>query len=137
MLLIHFSTMKIVTLVVMKMVQKTLRVMMQYRAAIVQNSMVKKLGEGLDGSSFVAVQKWLHNFEQLNDMSVEQRDDVIGRHISDNEEFDDAPESAHVKRTAQESFSPEAFMLRRSMPWAEEMNAGLVFVAFGKIIRCL
>ena len=94
--------------------------------------MVKKLGEGLDGSSFVAVQKWLHNFEQLNDMSVEQRDDVIGRHISDNEEFDEAPESAHVKRTAQESFSPEAFMLRRSMPWAEEMNAGLVFVAFGK-----
>ena len=102
------------------------------QAAIVQNSIVKKLGEGLNGSSFVAVQKWLHNFEQLNDMSVEQRDDVIGRHISDNEEFDDAPESAHVKRTAQESFSPEAFMLRRSMPWAEEMNAGLVFVAFGK-----
>jgi putative iron-dependent peroxidase len=96
------------------------------QAAIVQNQ-----GEGLDGSSFVAVQKWLHNFEQLNDMSVEQRDDVIGRHISDNEEFDEAPESAHVKRTAQESFSPEAFILRRSMPWAEEMNAGLVFVAFG------
>ena len=97
------------------------------QAAIVQNQ-----GEGLDGSSFVAVQKWLHNFEQLNEMSIEQLDDVIGRHISDNEEFDEAPESAHVKRTAQESFSPEAFVLRRSMPWAEEMNAGLVFVAFGK-----
>ena len=71
-------------------------------------------------------------FDQFNAMSVEQRDDAIGRHISDNEEFDEAPESAHVKRTAQESFSPEAFMLRRSMPWAEGMNAGLVFVAFGK-----
>jgi putative iron-dependent peroxidase len=37
-----------------------------------------------------------------------------------------------VKRAAQESYEPEAFMLRRSMPWAEGMNAGLMFVAFGK-----
>jgi putative iron-dependent peroxidase len=98
----------------------------------VEAAIVQDQGEGLNGSSFVVVQKWLHNFEQLDSMSVVQRDNVIGRHISDNEEFDEAPESAHVKRTAQESFSPEAFMLRRSMPWAEEMNAGLVFVAFGK-----
>jgi len=64
-------------------------------------------------------------------MTTKQQDDSIGRHVSDNEEFDEAPESAHVKRAAQESFEPEAFMLRRSMPWAEGMNAGLVFVAFG------
>ena len=38
----------------------------------------------------------------------------------------------HVKRTAQESFDPEAFMLRRSMPWMMSMQAGLMFVAFGK-----
>lgn len=96
------------------------------QAAIVQNQ-----GAGLDGSSFVAVQQWLHNFESFDAMSTEQQDDAIGRHISDNEEFDEAPESAHVKRAAQESFEPEAFMLRRSMPWAEGMQAGLVFVAFG------
>ena len=39
-----------------------------------------------------------------------------------------APESAHVKRTAQESFSPEAFVLRRSMPWADCGQAGLAFL---------
>ena len=39
-------------------------------------------------------------------------------------------ESAHVKRTAQESFSPEAFVLRRSMPWFEGSEGGLYFVAF-------
>jgi len=33
---------------------------------------------------------------------------------------------------AQESFQPEAFVLRRSMPWADATNEGLVFVAFGK-----
>ena len=97
------------------------------KTAIVQNQ-----GAGLDGSSFVAVQQWLHDFDTLNSMTTNERDDVIGRHISDNEEFDEAPESAHVKRAAQESFEPEAFMLRRSMPWLEGMDAGLVFVAFGQ-----
>lgn len=96
------------------------------QAAIVQNQ-----GAGLDGSSFVAVQHWLHDFDTFDEMTTNEQDDVIGRHISDNEEFDEAPESAHVKRTAQESFEPEAFMLRRSMPWAEGMDAGLVFVSFG------
>lgn len=96
-------------------------------AAIVQNQ-----GAGLDGGSFVAVQQWLHDFDTFNDMNTHEQDNTFGRHISDNEEFDEAPESAHVKRTAQESFAPEAFMLRRSMPWAEGMSAGLVFVAFGK-----
>ncbi|WP_374476383.1 Dyp-type peroxidase [Zoogloea sp.] len=86
---------------------------------------------GADGSSFVAVQRWTHNFSHLDAMQPEERDHCIGRRRSDNEELDDAPESAHVKRTAQESFTPEAFLVRRSMPWAEGRNAGLMFVAFG------
>jgi len=89
-------------------------------------------GAGIDGSSFVAVQQWRHDLDHLHDMSEAEQDDVIGRHRSDNEEFDEAPESAHVKCTAQESFDPEAFIVRRSMPWAEGMDAGLMFVAFGK-----
>lgn len=96
-------------------------------AAIVQNQ-----GAGLDGSSFVVVQQWLHDFDVLDGMSRSQQDNIVGRHISDNEEFDEAPASAHVKRAAQESFHPEAFILRRSMPWADGMTAGLYFVAFGK-----
>jgi len=96
-------------------------------AALVQNA-----GAGLDGSSFVAVQQWLHDFEVLEALSTAEKDDIIGRHIAGNEEFDAAPPSAHVKRSAQESFEPEAFVLRRSMPWAEGMNAGLMFVAFGR-----
>ncbi len=94
-------------------------------------AIVKDKGPGLDGSSFVAVQQWLHDFDTLDAMSSEQQDDCIGRHIKDNEEFDEAPESAHVKRTAQESFQPEAFILRHSMPWTSDIEGGLVFVAFG------
>lgn len=97
-----------------------------FQAAIVQQQ-----GEGLDGSSFVAVQQWVHQLDHFKSLPVHQQDDIIGRHVSNNEEFDEAPASAHVKRTAQESFSPEAFIVRRSMPWNDAHNAGLVFVAFG------
>jgi len=89
-------------------------------------------GDGLDGGSFVAFQQWLHDLDYLHSLSTEEKDNIFGRHISDNKEFDEAPESAHVKRAAQESFSPPAFMLRRSMPWVDDTEAGLVFVAFGK-----
>ncbi len=96
-------------------------------AAIIQG-----LGDGLDGSSFVAVQQWQHNLDRFEHMEQEEQDNTIGRRKSDNEELADAPPSAHVKRTAQESFSPEAFMVRRSMPWSEGNEAGLNFVSFVK-----
>ena len=49
-----------------------------------------------------------------------------GRRHRDNEELDDAPPSAHVKRTAQESFTPEAF--RESVRTAQEyIRAGDIF----------
>jgi len=85
----------------------------------------------LQGSSFVAVQRWLHNLDQFETFSQKHQDDIIGRRREDNVEFEGSPESAHVKRTAQESFEPEAFMLRRSMPWSKDLEAGLMFVAFG------
>jgi putative iron-dependent peroxidase len=85
-----------------------------------------------DGSSFVAVQDWQHNLAHFEAMAPETQDHTFGRRRRDNEELEDAPDSAHVKRTAQESFTPEAFVLRRSMPWAEGIEAGLVFVAFGR-----
>lgn len=89
------------------------------------------LGAGLDGGSIAALQQWTHDLDCFEAMPENERDHVFGRRGSDNEEIDDAPESAHVKRTAQESFDPEAFVLRRSMPWADCGQAGLVFLAFG------
>lgn len=100
--------------------------------AAIEAALVQDQGPGLDGSSFVAVQQWLHDFDTLDAMSMSERDDTIGRHISDNEEFDEAPESAHVKRAAQESYQPDAYIVRRSMPWADDMEAGLMFIAFGR-----
>lgn len=87
--------------------------------------------EGLQGSSFVAVQRWLHHMDRFEAMTQPQKDDSIGRRLSDNVEFPEAPPSAHVKRTAQESFTPEAFLLRRSLPWIDAHDCGLMFIAFG------
>jgi len=89
------------------------------------------VGEGpLEGSSFVAVQRWVHDLGRFRKFEEARREELIGRRAESNEEIEDAPESAHVKRTAQESFDPEAFMVRRSMPWATAEQEGLEFVAF-------
>jgi putative iron-dependent peroxidase len=98
----------------------------------VEAAIVRGQDNGLDGSSFVAVQQWLHDFDRFETLSPEEQDHSVGRRRIDNEEIADVPASAHVKRTAQESFTPTAFILRRSMPWTDGMRGGLVFVAFGK-----
>ena len=87
--------------------------------------------KGIAGSSFLAMQQWEHDMHRFEAMPRKEQDHTFGRRRSDNEELDDAPESAHVKRTAQENFDPEAFVVRRSMPWTEGTRCGLVFTAFG------
>lgn len=93
---------------------------------------VKNEQIAFNGGSFLAVQQWQHRFDVFHAMSAIAKDHMIGRRLSDNEELDDAPESAHVKRTAQENFTPEAFVLRRSMPWSNQEQGGLYFTAFGR-----
>jgi len=100
-------------------------------AEAVNAAIVTDSGPGLDGSSFVAVQQWVHDLVVFAALPPSEQDHIIGRRKSDNEELGDARASAHVKRTEQESFDPEAFILRKSMPWANEFGEGLMFVAFG------
>jgi porphyrinogen peroxidase len=83
-----------------------------------------------DGSSVMAIQRWLHDLDTFDSMGRHAQDHTFGRDRDTNDELDDAPITAHVKRTAQEGFAPEAFVVRRSMPWRDHRGAGLVFVAF-------
>lgn len=89
-------------------------------------------GEGQAGSSFVAVQRWLHDMERYRSMTLVERNEMIGRDLESNEELGDAPPSAHVKRSAQEDYDPPAFMWRRSMPWAKAGEHGFEFIAYGE-----
>ncbi len=96
--------------------------------AAVRAAILAGAGAGLDGSSFVAAQRWVHGLDALERLDAAARDALVGRRLSDNEELPDAPLSAHVKRAAQESFDPPAFMVRRSMPWGGVNEHGLYFV---------
>lgn len=87
---------------------------------------------GLSGSSFVAVQRWVHDLARFRRHPQARRDAIIGRRLDTNDEISDAPDSAHVKRSAQESYDPPAFMVRCSMPWASAHEHGLEFIAFGE-----
>jgi putative iron-dependent peroxidase len=90
------------------------------------------IAEGaLAGSSFAAVQRWAHDLARFNSHAPDVRDAMMGRRLEDNEELTEAPESSHVKRSAQESFEPTAYMVRRSMPWANAQGLGLEFIAYG------
>ncbi len=85
-----------------------------------------------DGSTFVAAQRWIHDLGGFESMSATERDHIIGRSRETNDELDDAPPSAHVKRAAQEDFEPTAFMVRRSMPYGTVTEHGLYFVAYAR-----
>lgn len=105
----------------------------------VATALVHNAAAGLNGSSFVAVQRWQHNLAHFQSLGPAKETELIGRDRESNEEDEDAPETAHVKRTAQENFElsdgSQAFMLRRSMPWMQGSSAGLVFVAFGRSLE--
>lgn len=93
-------------------------------------ALLRNSNSALDASSFVALQQWRHDMGRFAAMAPTAQDEAIGRRRADNQELDDAPAAAHVKRTAQEGFDPAAFVLRRSMPWCTDAEAGLMFVAF-------
>ena len=71
------------------------------RAAIIAGR-----GAGLDGGSFVAVQRWVHDSDAVDRLTAAARAAAVGRDHETDVELADAPVSAHVKRTAQESFDP-------------------------------
>lgn len=86
--------------------------------------------QGIAGSTMLAVQLWTHQLDKFHSHSQGDKDNIIGRRESDNEELDDAPISAHVKRTSPSQYQPKAYMLRRSLPWADAGRCGLYFVCF-------
>ena len=57
-------------------------------------AILRHAGAELDGSSFVAVQRWVHDLDAFERLAPTERDRVIGRERTSNEELADAPESA-------------------------------------------
>ena len=90
----------------------------------------------MEGSSFWVLQQWQHNFEWLNRVSQVEKEECIGRSMDDSHQLENLKDFAHVKRSAKENFSPEAEILRKSMPWADDsLNGGFMFSGFATSFR--
>lgn len=96
----------------------------------IEAAVIAKGKPGVVGGSFVAGQRYVHDLVRFEALTADARDAIIGRRISDNEEIPDAVATAHVKRSAQESFDPPAFMVRRSMAFGDLREHGLYFMAY-------
>ncbi len=96
----------------------------------IQAALMAGESEKMDGSSFVAVQQWLHDLNHFEKLTAVEQDYVFGREKSSNQEIKDAPPSAHIKRVEQDDFDPPAYVVRRSSPWIENQQSGLMFLSF-------
>ncbi len=90
-----------------------------------------------NGSSFVAVQQWVHDLRSFGALPQTEQDHIIGRRKSDNQEIADAPESAHVKRTEQESFHSAGNRIATLDAVCANLRRGINVRCFRQNARCL
>lgn len=84
------------------------------------------------GGSVVLFQRWAHDLSTLHDLPVEEQEAIIGRTKATSEELpDDAkPQDAHISRVVVEEGGVELEVFRRSVPYGDLAEHGLLFVAF-------
>ena len=97
-------------------------------------SAVALIGEParLAGSSIALVQRWRHDLDSFSSLSTAEQERVFGRTKPDSVEFDEdrMPADAHVARTSLKVGSESLPIYRRSMPYGDAADHGLLFIAF-------
>jgi putative iron-dependent peroxidase len=92
------------------------------------------------GGSFINAQRWVHNLEAWNEMSVEEQEKVFGRTKPDSTRLDPQPDYSHLSHvelregaTADATKPKRDEFVRRSTPYAlHDGTVGLYFMAFCK-----
>lgn len=69
------------------------------------------------GGSYIVVQRYLHDLDGWNRLSVEQQQRIIGRTKLDNVELDDVPDSHKELATIDDGAGGELEILRDNMPY--------------------
>jgi putative iron-dependent peroxidase len=89
-------------------------------------------GEPGAGGTYALTQRWVHNLEQFDKLSVGEQEAVIGRTKPGSVELDDDIKSptAHIARVVIEEDGEELEIYRRSVPFFGVGEHGLHFVAF-------
>ncbi len=86
------------------------------------------------GGSYVSIQRYVHNLEAWECLTVPQQEQVIGRtKVEDIELRGEAkPATAHISRVVIQENGEELEVLRLSMPYGTLSEAGLYFVAYAR-----
>jgi porphyrinogen peroxidase len=79
------------------------------------------------GGSVLLLQKWRHEIEAWEALSVTDQERVMGRTKSDSTELHPKPPTAHAARTDQDIFGE---IFRRNMPYGTTTRHGTMFVGF-------
>lgn len=86
------------------------------------------------GGSYIHLQRFEHDLDAWNKISVKQQEDIFGRTKEDNIEYAsaDKPAFAHTKRTSLKDAEGNSIeILRHSMPYGDLNQRGLMFIAYG------
>jgi putative iron-dependent peroxidase len=97
-------------------------------------------GEPGAGGSFINAQRWIHDLDAWNQMSIEEQEKVFGRTKPDSVRLDPQPEYSHLSHvelregaTADATKPKRTELVRRSTPYAfHDGSVGLYFMAFCK-----
>lgn len=95
---------------------------------------VAVIADGVDaGGSYVFVQRWEHNLNQLNRMSIHDQEMMIGRTKVANEELDGdvRPVTSHLSRVDLKEDGKGLKIVRQSLPYGTASGVhGLYFCAY-------
>jgi putative iron-dependent peroxidase len=79
------------------------------------------------GGSILLLQRWSHDADAWESLTIGEQERVIGRTKDDSVELDDRPSDSHVARTDQDQFGK---IFRRNMPYGTVSDHGTMFVGF-------
>ncbi|TKB48059.1 Dyp-type peroxidase [Ferrimonas sediminicola] len=88
--------------------------------------------EAFRGGSYIHVQRYQHNMDRWNGISLKQQEDTIGRTKVENIEYvgQDKPLTCHIKRTNLKDEQGNSMeILRQSMPYGTMKEQGLFFIS--------
>jgi len=84
------------------------------------------------GSSHVLVQRWVHDLIAFEALDVSDQELVIGRTKDGSVELEPVPEASHIERVVmKDADGDEREIYRRSFPYGDTTEHGLLFLAFG------
>jgi porphyrinogen peroxidase len=84
--------------------------------------------------SYVNMQRYIHDLENWERLSVDEQEAAIGRTKADDVELAEGvkPPTAHISRVVIEQDGEELEILRHSMPYGNVCEAGLLFIAYAR-----